>query len=108
MKTFVFYDIVEDKIRNKVFNACKDYGLTHIQYSAFFGDLTQNRREELYQRLRKILGSKEGNIVICPVCDKDIRLLKEINIKPAKTEEAAEAPAPYAAYVPKRGEVLVV
>lgn len=80
MKTFVIYDIVENRIRNKVFNACKDYGLTHIQYSAFFGEMNHNRREQLYQRLKKTLGRKEGKIVICPICDKDLRLLLEIEV----------------------------
>lgn len=82
VKTLVVYDIVEDKIRTKVFEACKDYGLTHIQYSAFFGELNHNLRQELYQRLKRILGRNEGKILICPVCDKDLRLLLEI-VNPA-------------------------
>ncbi|MDF9408701.1 CRISPR-associated endonuclease Cas2 [Pelotomaculum isophthalicicum JI] len=82
MKTLVIYDIEEDKTRTKIFDACKDYGLTHIQYSAFFGELNHNRRDELKQRLRKTLGRKNGKILICPVCDKDLRLLEIINIEP--------------------------
>jgi len=78
LKTFVIYDVEEDKIRNKVLVACKDYGLTHIQYSAFFGEMNHNRREELYLRLLRTLGRKRGKIVIFPVCDKDLRLLKNI------------------------------
>ncbi len=80
MKTLVIYDIEEDKIRTKIFEACKDYGLTHIQYSAFFGDLNHNRRGELKQRLRKTLGRKKGEILICPVCDKDLKLLEAISV----------------------------
>jgi len=78
VKTFVVYDVSEDRVRNKVFQACKDYGLTHIQYSAFFGELNHNRREELYRRLKRIIGEKEGRVVIVPVCDKDLHLLLEI------------------------------
>ncbi|MCL6477220.1 MAG: CRISPR-associated endonuclease Cas2 [Peptococcaceae bacterium] len=78
MKTFVIYDVEEDRVRNRVFEACKDYGLAHVQYSAFFGELNHNRREELYKRLRRTLGKKRGKIVILPVCDKDLRLLKNI------------------------------
>lgn len=78
MKTLVIYDIEEDKIRNKVLEACKDYGLVHIQYSAFFGELNHNRREELWKRLQRLLGRKRGKIIICPVCDKDLNLLKSI------------------------------
>lgn len=78
MKTIVVYDIENDRIRNRIFNACKDYGLEHIQYSAFFGELNHNRRGELKQRLKRTLGKKKGKIFICPVCDKDLKLLDEI------------------------------
>jgi len=88
VKTLVIYDIVDDKIRGKVFEACKDYGLTHIQYSAFFGDLNHNRRDELKQRLARILGRNTGEIVICPVCDKDMRLLVNISVRPGACQDA--------------------
>jgi len=78
VQTLVIYDIPDDKIRNKIGEACKDYGLTRIQYSAFLGDINHNRREELRQRLRRTLGTKEGNIQIYPLCDKDIKLKSEI------------------------------
>ncbi|MBC7076751.1 MAG: CRISPR-associated endonuclease Cas2 [Synergistales bacterium] len=78
MKTLVVYDIPDDSTRTKVFETCKDYGLVHIQYSAFFGELNRNRRQELHQRLRRLLGDREGKILICPVCDKDLALALEI------------------------------
>ncbi len=78
MKTLVIYDIPDDKIRNKIGVACKDYGLARIQYSAFIGEINHNRRDELYQRLRRTLGVNEGNIQLYPLCDKDIRLKREI------------------------------
>jgi CRISPR-associated protein Cas2 len=80
LKTLVVYDIPDDRIRTKVFETCKNYGLVHIQYSAFFGELNHNRRQELQQRLRRVLGDKEGNVLICPVCDKDISLVLEIAV----------------------------
>lgn len=80
LKTLVVYDITDDRIRTKIFEACKDYGLEHIQYSAFFGELNHNRRQELYQRLRRTLGKNEGKILICPLCDKDLALCLEIII----------------------------
>ncbi|MCL4441387.1 MAG: CRISPR-associated endonuclease Cas2 [Firmicutes bacterium] len=82
MKTLVIYDIEEDKIRNKVFEACKDYGLQHVQYSAFLGDLNHNRREELWLRLRRTMGKKIGKVLMCPICDKDAGLIKELYIGP--------------------------
>jgi len=78
VKTIVVYDVENDRIRNRIFEACKDYGLEHIQYSAFFGNLNHNRRGELKQRIKRTLGQKKGKILICPVCDKDLRLMEEI------------------------------
>lgn len=106
MKTFVSYDIVEDKVRRKIFEACKDYGLAHVQYSLFFGDLTRNRREELFQCIRRILGRKEGKVLMCPICDKDLRLLKEIEISATLPAKVAEERAPY--HHPGRKKVQVI
>lgn len=80
MRTLVVYDIPDDRTRTKIFETCKDYGLLHIQYSAFFGELNHNRRQELQQRLGRVLGDKEGKILICPICDKDISLILEIAV----------------------------
>ncbi len=78
MQTLVIYDIPSDKIRNKIGEACKDYGLARIQYSAFLGDINHNRRQELILRLRRTLGKSEGNIQVYPFCEKDVRLKTEI------------------------------
>lgn len=80
MKTLVIYDIVEDKLRSKVANKCKDYGLARIQYSAFFGELNTNRREELAMALRKVLGKGWGRIHLFPMCEKDLHLMKVIDV----------------------------
>ncbi len=74
----VVYDIPSDKIRNRVAEACKDYGLDRIQWSAFLGELTHNRRGELALRLRRTLGREDGSIHIYPICDKDFGLRTEI------------------------------
>jgi len=78
MWTLVIFDIPDDKTRNKIGNACKDYGLIRIQYSAFLGDINYNRRGELYQRLQRTIGKYEGDIQIYPLCEKDLRLKLEI------------------------------
>lgn len=77
----LIYDIPDDRVRYKVAERCKDYGLSRIQYSAFAGDIDRNRREELMLRLRKTLGKKDGNIRIQPVCSRDLSLAKEIIIE---------------------------
>ena len=73
--TLLIYDIPSDRLRTKVANACLDYGLERIQYSAFQGSLTHNRQEELLQRIRRIMGSHAANIQLFPVCEKDLRCM---------------------------------
>jgi len=80
MLTLVVYDIEEDRIRNKVAELCKDYGLVRIQYSGFVGRLNHHKRSELCRRLRRLLGRSPGNIQIWPICDKDVELRQEIDV----------------------------
>ncbi len=54
LHTLVIYDVEDDRARTRVSEACKDFGLERIQYSCFRGRLSQNKREELYERMRKI------------------------------------------------------
>ncbi|MCI0722253.1 MAG: CRISPR-associated endonuclease Cas2 [Acidobacteria bacterium] len=60
LSTLVIYDVEDDWARTRVSEACKDFGLERIQYSCFRGKLSQNKREELYERLRKIQRSWES------------------------------------------------
>jgi len=78
MHLLVIYDVEHDRTRTKVAEACKDYGLSRVQYSAFQGSLSANRIQELYFRLRTTLGVEAGNILIYPICDKDAKQIKEI------------------------------
>jgi CRISPR-associated protein Cas2 len=78
----LIYDIPDDRVRYRIAERCKDYGLHRIQYSAFAGDLDRNRREELMLRLKKTLGKKEGNIRLQPVCTRDLKLAKEVAVEP--------------------------
>jgi CRISPR-associated protein Cas2 len=79
---YLIYDIPDDRVRYRVAERCKDYGLDRIQYSAFAGDLDRNRREELMLRLAKTLGKKPGNIRLQPVCSRDLKLAKEVVVEP--------------------------
>jgi CRISPR-associated protein Cas2 len=71
--TIVLYDIRDDRLRLKVSEACLDYGLQRIQYSAFCGKLTRNKRQELFLRLKAILEEKAGKLLVQPVCEKDVK-----------------------------------
>jgi len=87
LRTLVIYDIVEDRTRTKIADACLDFGLVRVQYSAFAGALNRNRREELFLRLRQTLGDEVGKILIQPVCDKDVgQLLLHENEPPPEEE----------------------
>jgi CRISPR-associated protein Cas2 len=71
MHCLLIYDIVDDKRRAKIADACLDYGLDRIQYSAFYGKISRNLQEELFQQVTDILGKKAGKIQLLPICGKD-------------------------------------
>lgn len=91
VSTLVIYDISEDKVRNKIAEVCKDYGLNRIQWSAFFGMTDRNRREELMLKFAKVIGNNPGDIQMYVICDKDLRLKKELKILPPKKESSKKA-----------------
>lgn len=76
-RTLVIYDVPDDRVRSKVAKACKDYGLEHVQYSAFSGPLGATLRKELCARLGATLGDAAGRILVVPVCDKDVAAARE-------------------------------
>jgi CRISPR-associated protein Cas2 len=69
----LIYDIEDDKLRTRAANVCFDYGLERIQFSAFFGKLNRNRRQELSLRLQRELGSESGRIRLIPICEQDLK-----------------------------------
>jgi CRISPR-associated protein Cas2 len=80
MQMLAIYDIENDRIRTRIAEACKDYGLQRIQFSAFLGDLNTTRREELLTRIRKTMADYPGNVQLIPLCDKDVRLRRIIDV----------------------------
>lgn len=74
----LIYDIPHDGLRAKVADACLDYGLARIQYSAFLGELNHNRRQEILLRLRRLIGQQPARVQLVPICEKDLRLIKEV------------------------------
>ena len=68
----LIYDIESDRLRNRISEACLDYGLERIQYSAFFGKLSRNRRQELALRLRSEVKDETAKIRVIPVCQADL------------------------------------
>jgi CRISPR-associated protein Cas2 len=69
----LIYDVENDRLRTRISEACLDYGLERIQYSAFFGKLNRNRRQELALRLAAEIGRESARIRILPICEQDLR-----------------------------------
>jgi len=65
------YDIVDDRKRAKIADVCLDYGLDRIQYSAFVGWLIPAKQQELFTKIRRILGKSPGNVQLVPICADD-------------------------------------
>jgi CRISPR-associated protein Cas2 len=69
----LIYDIENDRLRTRAADICFDYGLERIQFSAFFGRLNRNRRQELALRLRNEVGEESARIRMIPVCEDDLK-----------------------------------
>ena len=81
MHCLLIYDIVHDGTRTKISDACLDYGLDRVQYSAFMGDISRNLQEELFLKVSNLLGKKEGNVVLLPICRSDWTKRMEVENK---------------------------
>ena len=68
MHYVVAYDIVQDRRREKVMNALKDFGL-RVQYSVFECELTSGRLDVLRQRLHKLIDLRRDRVHIYPLCE---------------------------------------
>lgn len=69
MQCLLIYDIPDDRARQRIADACLDYGLQRIQYSAFSGNLSRAHQRELFNEIRRRLGRKAGNIQLFPLND---------------------------------------
>ena len=69
----LIYDIENDRIRTRTADICLDYGLERIQFSAFFGKLNRNRRQELALKIQNEIGKESARIRIIPVCEDDLK-----------------------------------
>lgn len=69
MLTWVIYDITENKIRSRVANICKDYGLYRVQKSVFLGDLNRNDLDSLVLKSEETIDPETDSTYIFPVCD---------------------------------------
>ena len=70
MRCLLIYDIAHDGVRNKVADACLDYGLERIQYSAFFGELSHIHQRELLLKINRRIGKHGANVQLFPLDEK--------------------------------------
>lgn len=68
MLLFVFFDISDTKLRNKVNEKCKDYGLVRIQMSGFSGSLNRVMRLKLIEELKTLIGANQAVLYLQPIC----------------------------------------
>ena len=70
MRCLLIYDITHDNTRTKVADACLDYGLQRIQFSAFFGELSNVYQRELLSKIERRIGKHAANVQLFPLDEK--------------------------------------
>jgi CRISPR-associated protein Cas2 len=81
VRCLLVYDIPSDRLRVRVADDCLDYGLSRIQLSAFLGDLSRGRQDELLKKIRRRLERASGRVALFPLCETDFRCRIEV-LKP--------------------------
>ena len=86
----VSYDIVSDRLRNKIAKVLEGYGI-RIQYSVFECRISDKKYKELYHRLMELMGNEaEGNIRFYYLCGHWEGKISTIGIVSAKAEQITE------------------
>ena len=86
MMYVLVYDIVDNKRRNRLYRALKDYG-TPVQKSVFEFDLSPKEASTMMDRLQKIVSDEEDTVRLyrlCSSCLGEVRILGdgEISLDP--------------------------
>lgn len=84
----VVYDIVNDRVRTRISDACLDFGLERFQFSAFSGHLDATRRRELFLKLKELLGQTPGRILIQPISKEDLE--KQLTFQQQTEDESGQ------------------
>ncbi len=103
MQTLVVFDIGSNKLRAKVENACRDYGLERAQFSAFIGDLSPQRRANLAVRFLTLItehrtrekeDEKQQALIIhmYPICSADFESAIGVDRQGFQQVQAKEKP----------------
>lgn len=87
MRYLLIYDISHDGTRLKVADACLDYGLERIQFSAFLGELTHTHQRELLLKIKQRIGKHGASIQLFPLDEKAWAERRTIEQKERETHE---------------------
>ncbi|MGB7000907.1 MAG: CRISPR-associated endonuclease Cas2 [Halobacteriota archaeon] len=79
MLVWVIYDISDDRIRGRIAQICKGYGLYRVQKSAFLGDLNKNELDAIALECEEQIEESDSLFVfpLCDDCFKKIKLIGE-------------------------------
>lgn len=78
MLTWVIYDIVDDGIRDKISDKCKDYGLYRVQKSVFLGDINISDRDALALECGDLIDVSIDSVYIFPMDEESFKKIKLI------------------------------
>ncbi len=87
MQTLFFFDIGNDKLRNKIIYLLEEAGTSRIQFSVFMGNLDEYEKELLIEKIQKTIHEflheenpeeKHRQLVIhiVPLCNIDANKIK--------------------------------
>lgn len=75
---WVIYDITENKVRQKVSDRCKSYGLYRVQKSVFLGDLNTNERDSLGVECEELIDIDRDSVYIFPMDEQSFKKVQLI------------------------------
>ena len=97
----LIYDVEEDRLRKKIADECKNYGLTRIQYSAFMGKINRNHRQELCLKIQNLIEDKVARIHVFPIQEDGVRDIWVLDQFTKKEDGERQSEATTKASMPK-------
>ena len=75
----IIYDISDNKVRNNIVRIAREYGLYRVQKSVFFGNINNNKMDEIILESKKVINFQADSVYIFPMCEKDFKKAKKTN-----------------------------
>ena len=71
MKVIIAYDIIENKVRNRVIEILLEEGLMRIQKSVFFGEVNDKKIKRLVKNIEGVINKEIDSMYFFKLCEKD-------------------------------------